>query len=178
MASAGAARSAVSARPARRPAERRHSPLEQHQGRNAPDVVAGRQPRLAFGVHLEKSDVRLELGANPLVDWRHCFAWPAPWRPEVDQHRDVVAPDVGLELVVEAGTGLPLKSAGGSFPHFALRASFPLGMRFTLLQWDRRRAGSLRSWMTSPVLRRLSLRSLRSESSGRVDRHQPLPVFM
>jgi hypothetical protein len=32
--------------------------------------------------------------------------------------------------------------------------------------------------MTSPVLRRLSLQSLQSEGSGRVDRHQPSPVFM
>ena len=39
------------------------------------------------------------------------------------------------KLVVEAGTGLPLKSARWQLPHFALRASFPLGMRFTLLQW-------------------------------------------
>ena len=75
------------------------TPLEQHQGRNASDVVASGQLRLDFGVDLEKPDIRFEFGANALVDRGHNFARPAPLRPEVDQHRNVVALDVGFEAL-------------------------------------------------------------------------------
>jgi hypothetical protein len=38
------------------------------------------------------------------------------------------------KLLAETGTGRPVKRAWRHWPHFALRASFPLGIRFTLLQ--------------------------------------------
>src|SRR5258707_987040 len=65
---------------------------EQHQGRNASDVVADGQFWLAFSVHLETSDVGLEFGADTLVDRRHRFAWPAPLRPSADPDLGQLAP--------------------------------------------------------------------------------------
>ena len=71
--------------------------LEQHQGWNTSDVVASGQFRLNFSIHLEKPDIWFEFGANALIDRRHNFAGPAPLRPEVDQHWNVVALDVDFE---------------------------------------------------------------------------------
>src|SRR3954452_14366015 len=110
------------------------TPLEQHQGRNASDVVASGQLRLHFSVDLEKADIRFEFGTNALVDGSHNFAGP--------HHCAQKSTSTGIslrwmwisKLVTETGTGRPVKRAWWHWPHLALRASFPLGIRFTLLQ--------------------------------------------
>src|SRR3984893_17465024 len=79
---------------------------EQHQGRGASDVVASGQLRRQFRVDFEKPDLGFELGGDALVDWGHRLARPAPLRPEVDQHRNVVALDVGCEAFGRGGNRL------------------------------------------------------------------------
>src|SRR5690242_4872227 len=79
---------------------------EQHQGRDASDVVASGELGLQFRVDFEKPDLGFELRGYALVDWDHRLARPAPLRPEVDQHRDIVALDMGCEAFGRGGNRL------------------------------------------------------------------------
>src|SRR3954468_12211912 len=62
-------------------------------------MVATRQLRVGLGVDLEKTDIRLKLGGNSLVDRSHGLARPAPFRPEIHHHGNVIALDVGRKAL-------------------------------------------------------------------------------
>ena len=76
---------------------------EQHQRRNAADIVASRQFRLCFGVYFQKPKLGFEFGGDVLIDRRHCLAWPTPLRPEIDDDWDVVSLDVGHDALRRSG---------------------------------------------------------------------------
>ena len=71
--------------------------VEQHQGRNASNVVAGRQLRFRLGVNLQKAKLGFELAGGAFEGRRHRFARPAPCRPKIDHNRNIVALDVSGE---------------------------------------------------------------------------------
>ena len=55
---------------------------------------------LGFSVHLHKPRRGLQLRGGLRELGCHCAAWPAPGRPEIHHHRDVVALDVLLKIDV------------------------------------------------------------------------------
>ena len=61
------------------------------------DVEALTQSLHLFGVDLGQPHGRFELGGRLFKCGRHLAARTAPGGPEVDQYRDVVAPDMALE---------------------------------------------------------------------------------
>src|SRR6185312_12215182 len=70
---------------------------EQRQRRNAADVVAGAEILFGFGVDLEQPHARFQLRRGLCVVRRHRPARSAPRRPEIHQHRNVVARKMFLE---------------------------------------------------------------------------------
>lgn len=156
---------------------------EQHQGRNASDVVADGQFRLAFSVHLEASDVGLEFGADTLVDRRHRFAWPAPLRPEVDQHRDIVALQVRSEALRRGGDRLSGEKSLVAVAAFRLAPVFPARNTVHAVAVGTNDVPGLfahemisRWCCVRP--KSITLQSLRVPDRDRVDRHQPSPGFL
>src|SRR5262249_39461142 len=61
-------------------------------------------------------DLGLELGCGPLELGRHRLAWPAPWRPEVDDDGDVVGSDVALERAGVQRDGVAVEEPLFAFP--------------------------------------------------------------
>ena len=55
------------------------------------------QVGLSLGIHLRQPDRRFELVRRLLELWRHHLARPAPWRPEIDQQRQIAALHVARE---------------------------------------------------------------------------------
>ena len=52
---------------------------------------------LLLGVDLQEPIIGFELGGGSLVSRRHGKAWTTPRRPEIDDHRNVIARDMALE---------------------------------------------------------------------------------
>src|ERR1700722_18590971 len=71
--------------------------FECDQGRNAANAEARRNRRLLVDINLGEASARFELLCRLVEDRRHRAARPAPWRPEVDDQRHVVALDVLVE---------------------------------------------------------------------------------
>jgi hypothetical protein len=68
--------------------------LEEGQCGNAADVVCRCEIARFLGVDLGDAEIGLESLRGLFIRWRHGAAGTAPGRPEIDQHRDVVARDV------------------------------------------------------------------------------------
>src|ERR1700722_8700404 len=68
--------------------------FERDQSRNAANAEARRNRRLLVDIDLGEAGARFELLCRLVEDRRHRAARPAPWRPEVDDQRHVVALDV------------------------------------------------------------------------------------
>ena len=71
--------------------------LEQGERRDAADTELRGQVGLSLGIHLRQPDPRFELVRRLLELWRHHLARPAPWRPEIDQQRQIAALHVARE---------------------------------------------------------------------------------
>src|ERR1700733_5722092 len=71
--------------------------FERDQSRNAANAEARRNRRLLVDIDLGEAGARFELLCRLVEDRRHRAARPAPWRPEVDDQRHVVALDVLVE---------------------------------------------------------------------------------
>ena len=91
---------------------------------------------LLVGVDLGEADPGLELARRLLELRRHGLAGPAPWRPEVDQQRDVALGSVGLEALGVQRHGMTLEQRRAALAAFAAApaASFSRGARFRVLQ--------------------------------------------
>eukprot|EP00825_Cyclidium_porcatum_P004716 TRINITY_DN1222_c0_g1_i2.p3 TRINITY_DN1222_c0_g1~~TRINITY_DN1222_c0_g1_i2.p3 ORF type:complete len:216 (-),score=29.50 TRINITY_DN1222_c0_g1_i2:31-678(-) len=68
------------------------------QGRNAADIEAGGQLLFGFGIDLDQPGVGLEVDGGLMEVWCHLAAWATPWRPEIDDDRQVVAGKVTVEI--------------------------------------------------------------------------------
>lgn len=73
------------------------SPSEQNQGWNAANTELGGQVRLGLGIDLGQPDPGFELVRRLLELRGHHLARPAPWRPEIDQQRQIAALHVARE---------------------------------------------------------------------------------
>ncbi len=71
--------------------------LEQGERRDAAETELRGQVGLSLGIHLRQPDPRFELVRRLLELWRHHLARPAPWRPEIDQQRQIAALHVARE---------------------------------------------------------------------------------
>ena len=87
----------MSAAPIARLAGNFSAAAKQRQGRYAADAEARGQCLLRLGVDLGQAYLGLEHPGGLYKGGRHLPARAAPWRPEVDQHRDVAAADVTVE---------------------------------------------------------------------------------
>ena len=72
---------------------------KQCQRRNTAYTEARAERLLGLGVDLGQANARLEFARRLFELWRHHFAGPAPGRPEIDQHRNISAADVPIEIV-------------------------------------------------------------------------------
>src|SRR5580700_5907952 len=72
--------------------------IEYDQRRDAADAVASGDRRLLVDIDFGETDARLEFLCGALEDRRHRAARTAPRRPEIDDHRHVVALDVLVEV--------------------------------------------------------------------------------
>lgn len=73
------------------------SPSEQNQGWNAANTELGGQVRLGLGIYLGQPHLGFELVRRLLELRGHHLARPAPWRPEIDQQRQIAALHVARE---------------------------------------------------------------------------------
>src|SRR5689334_5658036 len=74
--------------------------VHQQQGGDARDAEARGEGRGGIGVELEQPDLRLELLRRALEHGGHRAARTAPWRPYVDQQRNVAVGDVTRESLL------------------------------------------------------------------------------
>ena len=156
---------------------------EQHQGRDASDVVASGELRLQFRVDFEKPDLGFELGGDALVDWGHRLARPAPLRPEVDQHRDIVALQVRSEALRRGGDRLSGEKSLVAVAAFRLARVFPAWNTVHAVAVGTNDvpglfAHELISRWCCVRPKSITLQSLRVPDRDRVDRHQPSPGFL
>ena len=110
---------------------------KQGQRRNAADVEAGRKLLLAFGVDLGQADFGLQFPRCLGKGGRHRPAGATPRRPEVDNDRQVAAPDVAIE--VGATLGVSVAKVINPFDNLAFS---------TDIQWDV--AGAHKGRLISP----------------------------
>ena len=68
--------------------------LNENEARDTADVEVGGEIGCRLGVDLYEADMWLELGSGALEDGSHHAARTAPFRPEIDQQRDVARLDV------------------------------------------------------------------------------------
>ena len=68
------------------------------QRRNAADIEACCRRRLILGIQFGESKIRLEFARSGFEKWRHGDARTAPRCPEIDDQRQVAAPDVLIEV--------------------------------------------------------------------------------
>src|SRR5665213_2631 len=74
--------------------------LEQDHRRNAADAVAGRRVGIVVDVQFDDMDLVAKLAADLLQCRSDHPAGPAPFRPEIDEHRRLGADHVLMEAVV------------------------------------------------------------------------------
>jgi len=72
---------------------------ERDHRRDAADAEAAGDVRLLLGVQLGDPDFRGEPLRCLFVRRRHHPARPAPWRPEIDDNRQIVRRDVAVEVL-------------------------------------------------------------------------------
>jgi hypothetical protein len=93
---------------------------KQNEGRDAADAVTGRDRLLFLGVELEESVIRFQLGRGAFVGWCHGTAWSAPWSPEINEHRNVIAREVALKAFATGGNRLSGEQLLVTAPAFGL----------------------------------------------------------
>jgi len=76
------------------------APLEDIEAWNAPDRVLGRDPLVLVHVHLRHLHLALVLLRDFLDDWGHDAARAAPFRPEIDEDRNLRLEHLGVECAV------------------------------------------------------------------------------
>jgi len=72
--------------------------LEQRQCRYAANVELGREVLLGLGVHFGETHPRSEQFRSLYKIGCHHFAGATPWRPEVDDYRNIATADVSLKV--------------------------------------------------------------------------------
>lgn len=82
---------------------------KQHQGWNAPDLIACSQLLLRFRVDLEETELRLDVSRNTLIGGSHGLAGGAPFRPEVGDHRNIIPLNMHLKALSRDWVGMPVK---------------------------------------------------------------------
>ena len=68
--------------------------IKERQRRDAANVKARTQIGHCFSVHFCKAYLGLKLRCGLLIGWRHLAAGTAPWGPEINEYRYLVAADV------------------------------------------------------------------------------------
>jgi hypothetical protein len=89
---------------------------------------------LSLGIHLRQPDPRFELVRRLLELWRHHLARPAPWRPEIDQQRQIAAPTWRENVAVVNSMGSPVNKGCWQRPQLGCSDSFAVGTR--LMDWQ------------------------------------------
>ena len=59
--------------------------LEQHQGGNAANLIAGAELGFSFGINFRQPQLRLQLQGSGSEGWSHHFARAAPGGPKIHQ---------------------------------------------------------------------------------------------
>jgi len=97
---------------------------EQRQGRNTADVVSHAEFLGLLGIELRQPELRFELSRGLYERWRHHPAGAAPRRPEIDEHRYVVAGNIFLEIRSAEFHGVRVKQRLLAFAAGRLRCQF------------------------------------------------------
>jgi glycosyltransferase involved in cell wall biosynthesis len=71
--------------------------LEQHHGRNAGHAVLLSAHAVLVNVDFGDFQRSAFLSGDFVQNWGDHAAWPAPFRPEIDEHRDIGLKDLGLK---------------------------------------------------------------------------------
>jgi len=72
-------------------------------------ALSGR--RFVVGIDLRKTKFRFELFGRSFEKRRHCPARPAPGRPKIDDHREVAAVQMLVEIARGQGNRLALEQS-------------------------------------------------------------------
>ena len=97
---------------------------EENEGGDAADSVTFAQCRFCLGIHLGQSGAGLQQFCGLLELWRHHFARSAPWRPKIDEDRQVSSSDMSIEISPAQSQGMSVKQRMMALPASGLLIEF------------------------------------------------------